>query len=459
MKFRLLLVVLFLFLSPLSLAQGSDENYEVRKGDINGDGLTDLYIREKPKIVILHGDIATPIALPVSSFGYVVRQNTDKTFSFVQSPVISESAWSQTQIEVTALDFNVDGSIDFFLKGVGDLIQSQDGISGVADQLLFTNQDQLVKIRQVDSEFKQFFDEVYLWRQNPNYFVDNARYISVTKYWTEYDYLGYTASTLQVPVACNYYTRCLYEYGYILSVLYPYSRYEESKIYWLGEWYIYETRQVADYSSFNPLAVRYSKIYDEILERGEVLAGSSAATELSNILEELFGIQYMSGVLEAPGEVLPEEEDIEPARIPWFRLLRWSNVFAWTTELTGSTPRNKPIYRVVDDQELASVRSSHSFSFGPSGFEVKQFWTNIIDGDWFATEGLRDISGGAVNNHRTLLEVWVSPETISAGYRDYEPTKYGRKPWISYDAVSLPILNNDIKDKTIYERRRYEPDI
>ncbi|WP_406828153.1 FG-GAP repeat domain-containing protein [Microbulbifer sp. ARAS458-1] len=414
-------------------------DYEVLTGDVNSDGRTDLYVR--------------PIA--GSAPEYVVKRNSNKTFSYVQNPNINGASWAASNVVATVLDFNDDGSNDIFLRKAGSTVNNLDGISGVKDQLIFTSGNGVAHIRAIDSSFKSFFEEVYLWLQDDQYFIDNAEYDSVTKDWPVVLLRAISSSTAY-PAACLGYD-CWYVLGSDLAEWFPYDGYDASKVYWFVDATVYETRLVPDYSAFNQLAVRYSEVFGGIRARSEIVAGSNAAIEFSDIVEELFGIQYMNGALENPGQTIPGEEQLEPARIRWLRLLRWIPIVAATIEEATSRPKKEPIWRVVDDYELNLIQQNDAFSIGPNQ-SIVQFWRKIKDADWYATEGMRYIAD-PINFHRTMLEVWVSPTVINAGMPGTDPGDGGR-PWIAYDATTLPTLNADIDGSFggIRELKEYDPE-
>ncbi|MBB3061572.1 FG-GAP repeat domain-containing protein [Microbulbifer rhizosphaerae] len=137
MKTKLLLSLLLCLIPALSLGQGFDENYEVRKGDFNGDGLTDLYIRQKPQVVILHGDIATPIVLPAPVKDFVLRQQANGSYTVVSdlsSPQRSQVlGWNTaTELLVLTSDLNFDGYKDIFIRGI------EGSVLGQYNQIVFS---------------------------------------------------------------------------------------------------------------------------------------------------------------------------------------------------------------------------------------------------------------------------------------------------------------------------------
>ena len=87
----LLLALVFLTLPVNAVANesgaptGFTTDYEVRQGDFNGDGLIDLYIRQKLQIVILRGDIATPIVIPAPVDEFILQRVPGGQFTLIRA--------------------------------------------------------------------------------------------------------------------------------------------------------------------------------------------------------------------------------------------------------------------------------------------------------------------------------------------------------------------------------------
>jgi RHS repeat-associated protein len=68
---------LFLLAFPALGAEIKPDNYDIYIGDMNGDGGSDYYFHQKPLLLILHGDIATPIFAKQPNSFVVYRNGTD----------------------------------------------------------------------------------------------------------------------------------------------------------------------------------------------------------------------------------------------------------------------------------------------------------------------------------------------------------------------------------------------
>jgi hypothetical protein len=67
-------------------------NYDIYLGDVNGDGYSDFYFYGKPLIIILHGDIATPIVIFPGNF---VLYGTASGYSAAQTFTLDATLLAQ----------------------------------------------------------------------------------------------------------------------------------------------------------------------------------------------------------------------------------------------------------------------------------------------------------------------------------------------------------------------------
>ena len=56
--------------------------------------------------------------------------------------------------------------------------------------------------------------------------------------------------------------------------------------------------------------------------------------------------------------------------------------------ISGSTPEEIPLYRVVGPDELASIQATRRFLPSPHGLMEKQFWFTKSDAEWYAHEAI-----------------------------------------------------------------------
>lgn len=96
---------------PALGAEINSNNYDIYIGDVNGDGGSDYYFHQKPLILILHGDIATPIPVKQLNSFVVYRNGVDYS-----SPALLTLTDTQLSQKITsgALRLAV-ASTDFFV--------------------------------------------------------------------------------------------------------------------------------------------------------------------------------------------------------------------------------------------------------------------------------------------------------------------------------------------------------
>ena len=95
------------------------------RGDINFDGRKDIYIRR------LSGNANNGVISQT-----ILIQNSNRTFKIYNassSQLAKAKSWSKVNIVTVLEDFNLDGYIDVFLKGVNG------AISNTKDQLVFSS--------------------------------------------------------------------------------------------------------------------------------------------------------------------------------------------------------------------------------------------------------------------------------------------------------------------------------
>ena len=137
--------------------------FETRVGDINFDGRKDIYIRR------LSGNANNGVISQT-----ILIQNSNRTFKIYNassSQLAKAKSWSKVNIVTVLEDFNLDGYIDVFLKGVSG------AISNTKDQLVFSSGIQYNTSAQVvtniDDNFKKTFSSVANWIVDEDYFKDN----------------------------------------------------------------------------------------------------------------------------------------------------------------------------------------------------------------------------------------------------------------------------------------------
>ncbi len=148
--------------TPLASAQGFGGRNEVLSGDFNTDGLTDLYLRQAPVVILVSlGGIDVPIVAPSQISAFLLQQRQDRTFHIVsdlnQTQLSRLRQWAETAVEVLLADVNADGREDLMLGGIGTLIPGADDLIVFAPQTSGSPPADLVAI---DRDFQKFFSEL-----------------------------------------------------------------------------------------------------------------------------------------------------------------------------------------------------------------------------------------------------------------------------------------------------------
>ncbi|MGL6159609.1 hypothetical protein [Microbulbifer sp.] len=320
MKTKLLLPFLLCLIPALSLGQGFDENYEVRKGDFNGDGLTDLYIRQKPQVVILHGDIATPIVIPAPVKEFVLRQQANKELVLVtnlsSSQKIRGQQWPIAEVRTRLRDANVDGNFDLVIEGI------KGSIPDSFDQIVFSGSqgDGPFHITAMNEAYQDFYSELSQWMLNPNFFDESVPIRVVdytqpaTKYFGSLKNLKAFLGISSLMAACKADARDL-ACGISTSNPSPCLRKQEifdengesQGVHWINvctsfDWHVYGYEQgkvtlEADYSAFNQDALETSRVLDRLNK--DCPAIPTRAEEI--ILEDVFERVYGGGIFKDGG--------------------------------------------------------------------------------------------------------------------------------------------------------------
>jgi len=259
MKTRAIIILFSLVCSLPAFAGGFNQDHQVYQGDYNNDGNTDFYVRAQ-KLIILHGDIATPIMVPDEAASVILEQNTDGTFTSKSAVDAVLSQWTQSAVEVVLQDFNIDGVIDLLLKNVSIIA------GNLFDQIVFANPilGQLpLNVRAMNEDVQQFLKDSIYWVDDPNYFYQDANFLG--NYCTD----GYWVAV----------------YGYYYNI------YGELTFGIIGHRAVCtEFSPVYDGSIFHAKSVEFATNYEDVIESGSFDPTSGSGQALKDIWESIFGI-------------------------------------------------------------------------------------------------------------------------------------------------------------------------
>lgn len=207
------ILVVTLLACPVAIAAGFDDNYKVRVGDFDSDGFVDdLFVQAVPEVVILHGEVITPIVIGPDVPSFVLRGEIDNTFSIVSTLTPGQlqtmSQWPVSSVELTANDFNYDGYVDLGIANVAS------AISTAADQIVFvdaTTGTAPAVVLNADSAFGTFIDDVFQW------YLDHEYYD--VEIMVDVDTFSYYGIALNDPGLIQLFAECELAYGECVWIL------------------------------------------------------------------------------------------------------------------------------------------------------------------------------------------------------------------------------------------------
>lgn len=273
-------------------------------------------MRQKPQVLILHGDIATPIVLPTPVKDFVLQQQVNGGYTIVSNLTSTQksqvSAWPVAAgLILLTSDLNFDGFKDLYIRGI------EGGSLGLYNQIVFspTGQNSTPsKIRKIDTDFKSFFADAYRWIENANYF-ENASLVngwySVEEgntfvAWWRVGYLmfwGYEA-----PGGTSFFE----EYDEIYdSANEPYGCWTLYDCWYTnGQWYIWAE------------ATEYTLVYDDFNDHfnpDAVTFGKAQHGSLRDLIDDIeIKMDIEIGGAEIP-VVSPDEEIIDDTESPFWQ--------------------------------------------------------------------------------------------------------------------------------------------
>ncbi|GAA5444532.1 hypothetical protein Misp06_02719 [Microbulbifer sp. NBRC 101763] len=122
---RLLLLVLLFSAGSLIAENIDDSYYDVYYGDVNGDGVDDIYLKARDLYVMIHGEVVVPLVLPPINPSYLYASQGGS----YGSPVVSENIDISLLKKVPPtslqyLDYSGDGNTDLYIAKVGSMLHN-----------------------------------------------------------------------------------------------------------------------------------------------------------------------------------------------------------------------------------------------------------------------------------------------------------------------------------------------
>jgi peptidoglycan-N-acetylglucosamine deacetylase len=343
MKSRLVSALALVAFCAPSLGAHFDDNYKAYGGDLNSDGLTDVYVKHEARIVFIPlDDLAIPIVLSETKDlvdEVVLQNNGDGSFTQIAASQLSPSdrgvvsTWRTKVGSLKTGDFNRDGTYDAYL----DLPQASFIGQVVNDVVLYSPLGAGTPIAQakVDSDFREFFDQIDRWVKNPNYFADNAPTVTQVITVTDLVWLAEWCAS-SAWVAQNGPLENLPPIATIVGDTLE-DIYQDNQSFAL--WCLNTGRDVIhydyvsvqyqipvgskNYSVFNQAALGLARgALKDAIDAGAIVAGSSNAKIIADVIEGVLRTTIFRGGLRSPSVVSEDEQELDD-RVNEFRRLRW----------------------------------------------------------------------------------------------------------------------------------------
>jgi N-acetyl-anhydromuramyl-L-alanine amidase AmpD len=371
MKNNRVLAVLLTLSAPASFAGGFDAPYEVYQGDFDGNGNVDIYVRERPKIVMISLD---DLLIPVPKFKvapFVLLQQLDGSLLLRTDLTGLNLANRQaSSITLTAIDVDLDGELDAVLTGIAT------AGAGANDQIVFADsapgsRRAPVAIRAMDAAFKSFVKETAGWFQNSGYFPATA--IQNGWYTVEYGAWGWAwwgAGYLQLwgwtyngnklvadtedpyvrspqPASCSWGVfSCRFQNG-------------------VWEMYVYAQERTIhfNYSHFNQQAIAFANQIAPAVAADDLVAGSAAAQGVDAILQAVLGKAVLRGVLNDPQSRLPYEVDYPADWLGDYRLAAIGHMLTALAQAAAQTTPPASTFKklpgvTVEEQRIPQLETN-----------------------------------------------------------------------------------------------------
>ena len=173
--------------SDMVYSTQSTYSYEARKGDINADGLQDLYIKRTSGGASNNGVI----------FETILTQQADNTFSVFSanaSQKATAASWATINVDIKSADLNIDGFVDLVIKDLSTHIPN------AANQLIFSSgsssNGQASVATSLGSQMTKTMTNISGSFSVPNYFdqfmiqIPVPHHVLVCDYYYDYFYEG-----------------------------------------------------------------------------------------------------------------------------------------------------------------------------------------------------------------------------------------------------------------------------
>jgi hypothetical protein len=366
--------------------------YEARRGDINGDGRTDLYLAR----------IAGGAAGDGTIDRVLLRQGSAGRFAAgvpTAAEAVTARNWPTAALRILLKDVNIDGFTDLVLHGVAGAI----GASGIPNQIVYAPGKALSftpkGIRGVDAAFKKFAMDTGSYLREPDYFMSTA--------------------PLRTFVYVSYQSICTYGAG--TDPIYGY--YPDCYLIPVTSFGVYR-----DYSVFDQSAIGIWN-YETAIERKEITA-KSGLDQINGLLQNIVGVGVGGWTSREILDTQRPITDVDVRRgIEMFTaLLRIGEASAATPEESGAAGRNRDIVYITGRRVIGFLPMHTALEYRGSTVSAYDSDDRILfDGtlvsrvNWMRDRPLLMMTLGTVSSVLSPLAYWSRILTTDSRYRDNLP--------------------------------------
>lgn len=371
---------------PEALDRQLAYRYESRRGDVDGDGRTDLYIERTQGGRSGDGTIAAVI----------LRQAADGTFEGIapsSSQRAAAASWPEGGVEIRATDINVDGLADLLLERVGAAV----GKSAISNQIVYApGTAPGLDVRALDADFTRFGADIEKYLRDPDYFRTHAP-------------TGYLQQTFRITICGGY------AGGYDLQSGLPYDCVPAP---------ILVVSPYPDYSVFAPDAVAVWAA--ETAADGRRITPGEAQMRVGKITEGIAGAAV--GGWSELGAARSLDTEARRGIELFTALLRISEAAAAESEPSGRAARSRDRVYVTGRRIIGFLPFHTALEYAGSTISAHDTEpSSFVDGrlisevDWGPDRPVFMLTLGTVSSSLAPTAYWARLRAADAGYSDRLP--------------------------------------
>lgn len=152
---------------PPTLLDQLDYSYETRLGDINADGLQDIFLNRTTVTPPNNGTIKSVILKQV----VIGQEKSFDIFFPSQAQATQASSWQSIPLHLVPFDLNIDGFVDYAIKGIATYISGMDDQIVYSPAVAFTDTARAIKA--MDPELMSFVNDMISYYRDRDFFTNN----------------------------------------------------------------------------------------------------------------------------------------------------------------------------------------------------------------------------------------------------------------------------------------------